>query len=266
MFTKNKIYKTILITGASSGIGKELAIQYAKKDIVLFLTGRNLERLKQTVITCKSRGAVVYYKQLDIKDREAVKDWVLECDKISNIDLVVANAGISAGTSFEGDFEKQVYEIFNTNIFGILNTIQPIIPEMIKRKKGQIALMSSMSSFIGMASCPAYSSSKSCILSYGEGLRGLLKQYNVGVSIICPGFIKTPLTDKNSFKMPLLMPVEKASKKIIKCLEKNKGLIVFPFIIYFMLKFLRFLPFSFTNYIFSKLPKKNLKKYKIKFL
>ncbi len=251
-----KDYKTILITGASSGLGKMLAENYAKPGITLFLTGRNKDRLLETVILCETKGASVLSNNIDITDRETLKQWILECDKLKNIDLIIANAGISAGTSYGVETENQVYDIFNTNIFGTLNTIQPIILNMVERKNGQIAIISSMSSFIGMPSCPAYSSSKACITAYGEALRGYLKEYNIGVSIVCPGFIKTPLTDKNNFKMPFLMSVERASNKIINGLSKNKGLIVFPFILYITLKILRFLPFSLTNYIMSKLPRK----------
>lgn len=251
-----KIYKTILITGASSGIGKELAIQYAKPGITLYLIGRNKTRLLETAVSCETKGANVLYRIIDITDREELKNWIIDCDKLKKIDLIIANAGISSETSNKSGSDEEIYNIYQTNIFGVLNTIEPIIPIMQKRKEGQIALISSMSSFIGMASCPAYSSSKSCITSYGEALRGSLKEYNIGVSIICPGFIKTPLTDKNNFKMPLIMPVERATKKIIKGIAKNKGMIAFPFIMYFILKILRFLPFSLTNYIFSKLPKK----------
>lgn len=251
-----KQYKTILITGASSGLGKELAEQFANNGITLFLTGRNKKRLLETVVSCEAKGASVLSMDLDVKNKEDLKKWIIECDKLKQIDLVIANAGISAGTSSGVENSEQVYDIYETNIFGVLNTIQPIIPEMIKRKNGQIALISSMSSFIGMSSCPAYSSSKACVLAYGEALRGYLKNYNIGVSVICPGFIKTPLTDKNNFKMPFLMSTEKASKKIINGLTKNKGLIAFPFIMYFILKILRFLPFSLTNFIMSKLPKK----------
>lgn len=249
-------FKTILITGATSGLGKELAIQYAKPDTILYLTGRDKVRLMETAIACEDRGASVLSMDVDINNKDKLREWILKCDKVRNIDLVIANAGISAGTSTGTETDDQVYNIFQTNIFGVLNTIQPIIPEMMKRKNGQIALISSMSSFIGMSSCPAYSSSKACVTAYGEGLRGYLKDYNIGVSIIAPGFIKTPLTDKNNFKMPMLMSVEKASKKIIKGLSKNKGLITFPLIIYCLLKILRFLPFSLTNYVISKLPKK----------
>lgn len=249
-------FKNILITGASSGLGKELAIQFATRGVVLFLTARDENKLLNTIKICESKNATVYYRILDIKNKEDLKNWILECDKIRNIDLVIANAGISAGTANGNESSEQVYDIFGTNIYGVLNTIEPIIPKMIGRRRGQIAIISSMSAFIGMPSCPAYSSSKACVLAYGQGLRGYLKNYNIGVSIVCPGFIKTPLTDKNNFKMPLITTTEKASKKIISGLSKNQGLIVFPIIMYIFLKMLRILPFSWTNYILSKFPKK----------
>lgn len=249
-------YKSILITGASSGLGKELAMQFANFGITMFLTGRNGERLEDTVNSCKNKGAIVHYKIMDIRDKNIVKEWILKCDSIYNIDLVIANAGISAGTYEGNENAEQVYDIFNTNIYGVLNTIEPIIPEMISRRNGQIAIISSMSAFIGMASCPAYSASKACIMAYGQALRGELQNYNIGVSVVCPGFIKTPLTDQNHFTMPLITTTKKASNKIIKGLLKNKGIISFPIIIYILLKLLRLLPFSWINNIFSKIPKK----------
>lgn len=251
-----KSYKAILITGASSGLGRELAIQYAKSGVILYLTARNKTRLLETVVSCETRGANVLSKSIDVRDKETLKNWILDCDKIKSIDLVIANAGISAGTLDSVKPDKQVYEIYETNIIGMLNTIEPLIPLMKNRQSGQIVLISSMASFIGMASCPAYSSSKACITSYGEGLRGCLKYHNVGVSIVCPGFIKTPLTDKNQFIMPFIISPQKAAKKIIKGISKNKGLITFPFCTYVFLKLLKLFPFSWVNYLFSLLPKK----------
>ena len=140
-----KTYKTILITGASSGLGRELAIQYANKGIILYLTGRNKSRLLDTVNICQDKGASVLSKDIDIKDKESLYNWIVECDKLHNIDLIIANAGISAGTSCNKEDSSQVYDIYETNIIGVLNTIQPIIPLMIKRRQGQIALISSMS-------------------------------------------------------------------------------------------------------------------------
>lgn len=248
--------KSILITGASSGLGKALSLQFAKKSNTLFLTSRDEKKLTEVATACEKKGAKVHFKSLDIRNRKQVEDWILECNKTSNIDLVIANAGISAGTSQGIETKEQIYNIFNTNIYGVLNTIEPIIPEMTKQHKGQIAIISSMSAFIGMASCPAYSASKACILHYGQALRSHLQQHNIKVSIICPGFIKTPLTDKNKFYMPFLMTPEKASQTIIKGLSQNKGLIAFPIIMYIIIKLISILPFSLINFIFTKLPKK----------
>jgi short-subunit dehydrogenase len=250
-----KKFKNILISGASSGIGKALAIEFSDNEINLFLTARNEERLIETKKICEKNGSKVFYKIINVKDKEELKNWINFCDENYKIDLVIANAGISSGTSFIND-EEEIYNIFDTNIFGVLNTIEPLIPNMIKRKNGQIAIISSMSSFFGLSSCIAYSASKACVSSYGEALRGYLKNFNIGVSIVCPGFIKTPLTDKNKFPMPFLMPVEKASKIIKNGIEKNKGMIAFPFCIYFVLKLLKILPFSWSNFILSKLPTK----------
>lgn len=252
-----KNYKSILITGASSGLGKSLAIEYANKEVYLFLTARNREKLEETANLCKNLGAIVFFETNDIKNREDIKDFVLRSNNIKKLDLIIANAGISIETCDNFcENSDRLYDVLNTNIFGVINTVEPIIPEMIKNKSGQIAIISSMSSFVGLPSCIAYSSSKACISAYGEALRGSLKQYNIGVSTISPGFIKTPLTDKNKFQMPLMISSEKAAKIIKTKLSKNKGLITFPIIIYFLMKFLRFLPYSFTNYIISKFPKK----------
>ena len=111
-----KEYKTILITGASSGLGRELAIQYAKPGITLYLTARNKTRLLETVVSCETKGASVLSRDIDINDRKVLKDWILECDRLKNIDLVIANAGISAGTFGGTEPDEQVYNIYETNI------------------------------------------------------------------------------------------------------------------------------------------------------
>ena len=246
----------VFITGASSGIGAALAREFANRGATLGLMARRQEALDDLIKTLPNSDRHHGYA-CDVTDRLRLIELARQFDKtVGGADIVIANAGISAGTFGGTEPDEQVYEIFNTNIFGVLNTIEPLIPEMIKRKSGQIAIISSMSSFIGMASCPAYSSSKACMTAYGEALRGYLKYHNIGVSTICPGFIKTPLTDKNKFIMPLIMSVEKASKKIIKGISKNKGMVAFPLILYILLKITRLMPFPIVNYLFAKLPKK----------
>jgi short-subunit dehydrogenase len=249
-------YKNILITGASSGMGRELAIEYSKICENLFITGRDIERLSEVFEKCQ-KNCNVLYKSLDIRNKEETKEWIdYILNKYKTIDLVIANAGVSGGTSKGSEEEEQIYEIFETNINGVLNTIVPIIPSMKKNKNGQICLISSMASFRGMPSAPSYSSTKACIRIFGEALYNDLKKYNVSVTTICPGFIKTPLTDKNNFKMPFLMDVEKAVKKIINGIEKKKKIVIFPKIIYYIIKFIDFLPFGLNDFIFRLMPKK----------
>lgn len=248
--------KNIIITGASSGLGKALAIEYADKDTNLFLIGRNQARLCIVANKCRSKGANVFYNVLNVKNRNKVKEWIEKIDKQYTIDLLIANAGISGGTSKGNEEEKQIYDIFDTNIYGVLNAITPVIPIMKQQKFGQIAIISSMASFRGMPSAPSYSSTKACIRNYGEALYCDLKKYNINVSTVCPGFIKTPLTEKNNFIMPFKIDSERAAIIIKNGLEKKKKIIIFPKLLYYLMKFVNCLPFGLNDFVFSKLPKK----------
>ena len=241
--------KSILITGASSGIGEALAKDYAASGVGLSLTGRNQERLMKVADACKKRGASVVTANIDVKDAEKLRVFIEERDKEAPLDLVIANAGISnAGTERGEQFDR---EIFNINLWGVLNTVYPAISVMQKRKHGQIAIMSSISAMYGIPRAPAYSASKAAVKTLGEALRNKLKPDGLEISVICPGFIKTPLTDVNKYPMPFLISVEKASRIIIKGLTHNKGLIAFPLRMYFLLWLLRVLPHKLTERIAS---------------
>ncbi|MBL6664922.1 MAG: SDR family NAD(P)-dependent oxidoreductase [Rickettsiales bacterium] len=247
----------ILITGATSGIGKELAKIYANEFNSLFLTGRDEKRLQEVKKICQNLGADVETEIIDIADELATKKWIKNISKNHNIDLVIANAGISAGTEGGPESFDQVKKIFDTNIQGVLNTIQPLIEIMKKQKSGQIAIMSSLAGFRGLPSSPAYSASKSCVRVYGEGLRGNLHNFGIKVNVICPGYVKTPMTDANKFPMPFLMPVEKAAKIIKTGLDKNKSRIAFPFTFYFVVWLATLLSNTIIDPIFRKLPGKS---------
>lgn len=232
--------KSILITGASSGIGKALAEQYAAPGVTLFLTGRNIVRLDNLAATCQQKGATVFTAVIEIEDAKNLRTWIEGCDKKAPLDLVIANAGISnAGQKASEELERK---IFNINLIGVLNTVYPAIDAMRSRKSGQIALISSLAAMHGFAYAPAYCSSKAAVKVYGEALRNALKKDGIQVNVICPGFIKTPLTDPNPYPMPFIMSVEKAANIIIKRLAKNKGLIAFPKRMYGFLWALRLLP------------------------
>ncbi len=245
--------RKILITGASSGIGAELAKQYANEGITLYLTARNELRLKEVKNTCTKKGAKVHTKILDIKDKPSVTKWI---SSIKEIDLIIANAGISAGTGGGGESVEQVENIFQTNIDGVINTVHPAIDTMKKHKKGQIAIISSLAGYRGLPSSPAYSASKAAVKVYGESLRGVLQKEGISLSVVTPGYIKTPMTDVNDFPMPFIVDVEKAASIIIRKLKKNTSRIAFPFPLYFVVWLMSCLPPFITDPIFARLPEK----------
>ncbi len=248
--------KNIAITGANSGLGAALAEYYAASGITLHLCGRNAERLQKVAETCKKAGATVHTKALDVTDAETMAAWLKEADANAPIDLVIANAGISAGTGEDGETEAQARKIFSVNIGGVLNTIQPLIPAMLARGRGQIAIMSSLAGIRALPSSPAYSASKACVRYYGESLRGWLCHHGVEVSVICPGYIKTPMTDVNNFPMPFIMPANKAAARIAKGLAAGKTRIAFPRRLYWPLWWISCLSPVITDPVFSRLPAK----------
>jgi len=217
--------KSILITGASSGIGEALAMEYADFGITLYISGRNQQRLNEVSAKCRTKGATVTTKVINVTDKTQMKDWI---DGITNLDLVIANAGIGKSFKSDGDIDAHVTEIFDTNLGGVFNTTHPSIEKMKKQGAGQIALISSIAGYRGMPSAPAYSASKVAVKGYGEALRGFYHANNIQINVICPGFVRSRITDKNNFKMPFYMEATRAAKIIRRDLAKNKGLITFP--------------------------------------
>lgn len=236
--------KNIIITGASSGIGEALALFYAAQGVVLGLSGRNAERLKSVARACEEKGAKVFYEIIDVSDAQAMEKWILDFDSRHPVDLAVANAGISAGTGgvLSGEPVSQVRKVFDVNLYGVLNTISPLIEKMQQRKRGQIAIMSSLAGYVGWAGAPAYCASKAAVRVYGQALRASLREAGVRVNVICPGFVDTRMTKFNDFPMPFIVNVHKAAKIIAKGLMKNKPLIAFPLQMYLGINFAYMMP------------------------
>lgn len=249
--------RTILITGASSGIGKALAEAYAAPGTTLFLTGRSAVRLQEVETICRQRGATVGTAIIGVTDRAAFEEKILAWDKLSPIDIVIANAGVSGGTSMDAkQTEAQLREIFDTNLNGTFNTVNPLIPLMKARKGGQIVLMSSMAGFRGMPNAPAYSTSKVAVRAYGDALRPLLKPDGIAVSIIFPGFVKTAMTDVNKFPMPFLMDVKRAADIIKRGIDDRQAFIAFPWQMHILCWFLSVIPRRLGDWILTRAPKK----------
>lgn len=248
--------KTIIITGASSGLGRALACLYASPNVRLFLFGRSVQNLEETADLCRKLSAEAFIIKCDIKDQETTKAQIEDIFSKNKVDILISCAGVSAGTLNKPETTKQVNEIFATNLNGTLNIIMPAMPFMIANKEGMIVLISSMAGLIGLSSSPSYSASKAAIKSFGDSLRAYLKRFNVKVSVVIPGYIATPMTEVNNFPMPFIISAERAAEIIVSGLERNKGLIVFPKIMYFTLKLLSLVPYKILDYINSKLPGK----------
>lgn len=250
--------KSILITGASSGIGEALALHYARPGVFLALGGRNGQRLQDVAQRCAARGAAVEPTVVDVTDRAAMQAWMNAADDRAPLDLVIANAGISGGTGgvMNGEPIDQARRIFDVNITGVVNTVEPVLPRMVSRGRGQIALVSSMAGFRGFPSAPAYSASKGTVRFYGEALRGSIRETGVQINVVMPGFVKSRMTDANDFHMPFLMEADKAARIIARGLERNCGRIAFPFPTYLGAWFLSILPDSLAQKLLGKLPAK----------
>ncbi|NQU56492.1 MAG: SDR family NAD(P)-dependent oxidoreductase [Rhodospirillales bacterium] len=245
--------RSILITGASSGIGAALAHLYARPGVFLALSGRDRVRLDLVAGACRDKGAAVASEIVDVTDRDAMADWIMRTDQDRPLDLVIANAGIAGEGNLD---EAATRDIFAVNMAGVLNTIFPVLGPMRERKRGQLALVSSFAGFRGLPSAPAYSASKVMVKAYGEALRGVLADDGIGVSVICPGFVESRITAKNEFAMPLLMKAPKAARIIARGLAKNRVLIAFPWPFVAVMWCLNLLPPCWTNKLLSKLPRK----------
>ena len=219
----------VLITGASSGIGAALARAYAAPGVRLALFGREEGRAREVAEACRAKGALVAVLLVDVTDAEATAAAVRLVDDAHPLDLVVANAGISGAVQGEGG---SVAQLFAVNVLGVVHTVEPLLPRFVERGRGQIALMSSLAYFVSRPGTAAYCGSKAAVRIWGEGLRERLAPQGVSVSVICPGFVDTPLTRRNPFPMPMLMPVEPAAALIKERLAHGQGRIAFPRLLY----------------------------------
>ncbi len=247
---------SILITGASSGIGEALAQRYAASGIFLALSGRDESRLDQVAGRCRKSGALVKTNVLDVTDQPAMETWIQNMNAHRPLELVIANAGVSADTSGLPETADRAQRVLDINIGGVLNTVIPVLPHMVERQAGQIVLMSSLAGFRGLPSAPAYSASKAWVRSYAEGLRGRYAREGVGINVICPGFVKSRITDHNSYRMPFFMDAPKAARIIERALSRNKPRIAFPFPMHAMVWLIQAMPPSWSDRLLSDLPLK----------
>lgn len=221
----------ILITGASSGIGAALARAYARDGMLLSLTARNQARLEDVAAQCRSAGAETEWRTIDVSEGAALSAWIVDCDMRAPIDMIIANAGVGGERVIAGSAGEPLsvaHDIVATNILGVANTVVPMLPRFVARAKGHIALMSSLAAFMGLPQAPLYSASKAAVRVYGQALRRLLAPKSIKVTVICPGFVDTPMSASLGRNRPFLWNTERAALRIIAGLARGEPEIVFP--------------------------------------
>tara|TARA_Y100000991_G_C21913846_1_gene323536 strand:- start:129 stop:890 length:762 start_codon:yes stop_codon:yes gene_type:complete len=246
--------KIIWITGASSGIGKALAIKFAEKGWTVAASARR-ESLLQELNEINQN---IYSFPLDVTEIENCKlvaNKIIE--KFGGIDICVFGTGMHDPKSEKRFNLNKIREIMEVNYFGTMNSINSIYEYFSEKKNGQISIISSVAGYRGLPAAGAYCASKAALTSYAESLNFDMQMKNVKVSLISPGFIKTPMTDQNDFPMPMIKSPEFAANEIFKGLTEKKSFeIHFPKAFTYFLKFLQILPSS----IYFKLVSKGMKK------
>lgn len=246
--------KVIWITGASSGIGRSLALKFANNGWMVAASARR-ENLLQEL---HNENENIHSFPLDVTNSEqckAVFDNIIK--KFENIEICVFGTGIHDPKSEKYFNLVKIRKIMEVNYFGTMNSINSIYGYFNAKKSGQISIISSVAGYRGLPAAGAYCASKSALTSFTESLHFEMKRINVRVSLISPGFIKTPMTDQNDFPMPMIKSPEFAADQIYNGLIKNKGFeIHFPKAFTFMMKILRILPSSW----YFKLVEKGMKK------
>ncbi len=223
----------ILITGASSGIGAALARHYARPGNRLVLNARDPTRLDAVGAACRALGAEVRIEPLDVRDRTAVGTRIRALDAASPLDLVIIAAGINGGHPDGGiETEDTAFATLDTNLSGALNVVLPCLDLMTARQSGQICLIGSLAAYAPLPDAPAYSGSKAALLAHGLALRQKLKPFGVRVNVVTLGYVKTAMGSAYQGWRPLETSAEVAARKIARGLERNAGVIAFPWLLF----------------------------------
>ncbi|WP_366554980.1 SDR family NAD(P)-dependent oxidoreductase [Aquibaculum sediminis] len=245
---------TLVLTGASGGIGAALALVYAEPGRSMALIGRNAERLAASAAACEARGAQVTTAQIDVTDAEALRTWLRDFDRQSPVEILIANAGISGGRGPDGRLEDQATATrqLRVNLEGAVNTVHALLEPMHRRKRGRIVLMSSLSALRALPDAPAYSASKAGLLAYGDALRGTLRRKGISVTVICPGFVTSPMSARYLGPRPGELPADRAAALMRRGIDRGRAHVVFPAHLGLAMRASHFLPATLSDAIMRR--------------
>jgi short-subunit dehydrogenase len=218
-----------VITGASSGIGWALALELTRAGCKVGLIARRQDKLTALAEEIRKAGGKAASAPADVGNREQVRAAIeVVRASLGPIDLLIANAGVGKPTFLNPVNMADVEEMFRVNLMGVIYAIEAVLPEMLSRRQGHIAAVSSLAAYKGLPAESAYCASKAAVNLYLEGLRIQLRSHGIAVTTICPGFVKTPMTEINQFAMPLLMDADTAARRIVAALRRRTKVYDFP--------------------------------------
>lgn len=245
----------VFITGASSGIGAALARHYAARGANLGLVARRGDLLQQLAA---SLDTPVTTYTADVRDADALASAAVDfMQRYGTPDIVIANAGVSRGTLTELKADTAAFKaILDINVLGLLHTFQPFIAGMQQRGSGALVGIASIAGIRGLPGAGAYSASKAAAISYLESLRVEMRSHGIDVTTIAPGYIRTPMTDVNTYAMPFLMDADVAAAKMAKAIAARRRFFVLPWQMGWLARFMRFIPPSLWDWAMKNAPKK----------
>lgn len=242
--------KVVMITGASSGIGRGIALEVASRGANVGLLARREVLLNEIVGEVRARNVKAVSAAADVRDVKAVREAADRFRKeLGPIDVLIANAGIGTSDHATRLTPEHAANVMSINVLGAVNSVAAVMPEMVERKQGRLVAISSLAAYRGLAKSAAYCASKAALSSYFESLRIDLRHTGVGVTIIHPGFIKTALTAGRAAKMPYLMELDDAVKKIVSAIEREKKSYAFPWQLATIVRASRLMPSSMYDWI-----------------
>jgi short-subunit dehydrogenase len=244
------------VTGASSGIGQAIAMRLAERGAVVVLAARRKDELERVATEIRSRGGKAETCVLDVADNEAAAKAVENWDRdLGGLELVIANAGMNEPQRPAALDWKTVSRIMGVNAMGALATLVSAVRPMVARRNGTLAAVTSLAAMRGLPGHAAYSASKACVSTFLEALRVDLAPHGVRVVDIRPGFVDTPMTQKNKFAMPFMIDAERAAKLTVRGLERGVPCVMYPWQLSFAMSFAQSMPDAIWRGVAPKLPR-----------